>query len=154
MGDVNGDGRADIVTGCQSRNAGAAGSGSVVVLTRNATNTDFDAGIELSHPTPAANDSCGASMAMGDVNGDGRADIAMGCTNDDTGAADAGSVVVLARNAATWIHRMGRGGVIAGHCHSRDRGGVGCAALAPPNRGIRRRLTLAALGAVGVSGGG
>ncbi|MCB0878612.1 MAG: FG-GAP repeat protein, partial [Thermoleophilia bacterium] len=100
MGDVNGDGHADIVTGCQTRNAGAAGSGSVVVLTRNATNTDFDAGIELSHPTPAANDSCGASVAMGDVNGDGRADIAMGCTNDDTGAADAGSVVVLARNAA------------------------------------------------------
>jgi hypothetical protein len=100
VGDVNADGRVDIALGCVTDDTGGSAAGSVVVITRNAANTGFDAGTELNHPTPTAGDECGQSVAMGDVNADGRADIAMGCYLDDTGATSAGSVVVLTRNAA------------------------------------------------------
>ncbi|MCW2927007.1 MAG: hypothetical protein JWM86_975 [Thermoleophilia bacterium] len=99
-GDVNGDGLADVVTGCQLDATGASEAGSVVVYVRNPANAGFLAGVELANPTPVALDHCGYSVAVGDVNGDGFADIATGCKDDDTGAASAGNVVVFVRNAS------------------------------------------------------
>ncbi|MCB0880462.1 MAG: hypothetical protein KDC46_15945, partial [Thermoleophilia bacterium] len=59
-------------------------------------NTGFDAADELTNPTPVANDQCGNPVAAGDVNADGRSDLIMGCTQDDTGAGDAGNMIVFA----------------------------------------------------------
>ncbi|MCW2974351.1 MAG: hypothetical protein JWN72_2624, partial [Thermoleophilia bacterium] len=98
-GDLNADGRDDVVLGCPNDDTGGTDAGNVTVLLRNAANTGFDPGIELANPTPVASDNCGRSVAVGDFNGDGRGDVAMGCKLDDTGATDTGNVVVYVRNA-------------------------------------------------------
>jgi ethanolamine utilization microcompartment shell protein EutS len=100
IGDVNQDGKADVAMGCYQDDNTATNQGSVVVFTRNAANTGFDSGVVLYHPSPAASDFCGISVAIGDVNQDGKADVAMGCYQDDNTATDQGSVVVFTRNAA------------------------------------------------------
>lgn len=98
MGDVNGDGRADIVIGCAQDDVTVAGQGSALVFTRNAANSGFDAPVVLAHPTPVAGDTCGFDTAVGDLNDDGRADVVLGCQNDDVGAATgAGSAVLFLR---------------------------------------------------------
>ncbi len=81
VGDVNGDGRQDIITANGS-------SADVSVLQRNATNTGFDTAINFA----AGPD--GDSVAVGDINGDGRADIVV--TNNVF--AGPGSVSALLRN--------------------------------------------------------
>jgi hypothetical protein len=97
-GDVNGDGRADIVLGAPNENAGA---GVVYVLFGRSdwadihldTLTSNDArGFRLVNP--AATGLCGASVAgAGDVNGDGDADIVFGCPQQGTNACGLAYVV-------------------------------------------------------------
>lgn len=100
-GDVNADGRSDLIMGCPFDDIGAVNdAGSVVVLTRNAGNTGFDPGVVLASPTIAANDGCGFNDALGDVNGDGRADVVMACETDSVVAPSAGSAVVFVRNGS------------------------------------------------------
>ncbi|MCB0878613.1 MAG: VCBS repeat-containing protein, partial [Thermoleophilia bacterium] len=98
VGDVNGDGRSDLIMGCSEDTGSDAGN--MIVYTRNAANTGFDAAVELANPTPVAGDGCGASVTTGDINADGRADLIMGCIGDDGGAGDAGNMIVYTRNAA------------------------------------------------------
>ncbi len=101
-GDVNADGRDDVVVGCPRDTAGAvATGGSVLVFVRNAANSGFEAPVPLTHPQPTALDACGVDVATGDVNADGRDDVIMGCSGDGiTDAPNTGSAVVLRRNAA------------------------------------------------------
>ncbi|MCB0878614.1 MAG: FG-GAP repeat protein, partial [Thermoleophilia bacterium] len=94
-GDINGDGRADLIMGCQRDDTGAADAGNMIVFTRNAANTGFDAAVEVANPTPTASDYCGRATAVGDINADGRSDLIMGCFWDDTGAADTGNMIVM-----------------------------------------------------------
>jgi len=70
IADVNGDGKADIVVGnCSSGNAGTCDSGSVGILLGNGNGT-FQA------PVVYASGGAGAtSVAVGDVNGDGKLDL-------------------------------------------------------------------------------
>lgn len=101
-GDLNDDGRDDVVVGCPRDTAGAtANAGSVLVFLRNTANTGFNAPVQLTHPQPTALDRCGSDVATGDVNADGRDDVIMGCDGDGiTGASNTGSAVVLRRDAA------------------------------------------------------
>ena len=102
-GDVNGDGRDDVIIACGSKNIAASDAGGAVVFTRDAANTGFDVGVELFDPAPAADDKCGynpESLAVGDVNGDGRSDIALGCWVDDNGGNDSGNTIVFVRDGA------------------------------------------------------
>src|SRR3989344_5531615 len=97
--DVNGDGRADVVMGCKFDDNTVVSQGSAVVFLRNAGNTGFETGQVLYHPSPAQSDECGSSVSAADVNGDGRADVVMGCKFDDNTVVDQGSAVVFLRNA-------------------------------------------------------
>jgi hypothetical protein len=99
-GDVNGDGKADVIMGCRTDDNTYSDQGSVVVFTRNTANTGFDTGVVLYHPSPRGSDYCGWSVAAGDVNNDGKADVIMGCPYDDNTYSDQGTAVVFTRNAA------------------------------------------------------
>ncbi len=102
-GDVNGDGRDDIVIGAGSAgNNGRAGSGSSYVIYGAATHANVDlAALTASQgfriDGAAAFDQSGSSVAgVGDVDGDGRDDLIIGAFQaDNNGRASSGSSYVI-----------------------------------------------------------
>jgi hypothetical protein len=108
--DFNGDGFADLAVAVHLQDVGAAWSaGAVHVLYGSA------GGLQATSPedqvwtqdapgvkdTAESNDRFGSSLAAGDFNGDGHADLAAGVPNEDVGAASAvGGVNVLYGSAA------------------------------------------------------
>lgn len=100
-GDVNGDGRADVVVGAFGADNGGAQTGSsYLILGRTATGTiDLaalgSAGVRIDGAAPG--DQSGVSVAgLGDVNGDGRPDLAIGASDADAnGRSRSGSAYVV-----------------------------------------------------------
>jgi len=99
ISDLNGDGRGEILIGAPGMKSGA-GAGFVIF-----GKTDI-AGVDLADPYTsngggyaikgeAAGDAAGSAItAIGDLNGDGKADVLIGATGNDQGGADAGAVYV------------------------------------------------------------
>ncbi|MCP4960091.1 MAG: CSLREA domain-containing protein, partial [Actinomycetia bacterium] len=105
VGDVDGDGIVDIAVGAKSDDDGGTDRGAVYVLFLNADGT-VKAEQKISSTTggltgPLDNsDYFGRSVTgVGDLDGDGIVDIAVGALYDDDGGADRGAVYVLLLNA-------------------------------------------------------
>jgi FG-GAP repeat len=106
-GDMTGDGKDDLVLGTPSEGvSGNANAGAVTVLRGSAAGvTGAGSAIYMEGGNglggaPAQNDRFGASVAVGDVTGDGRADLLIGIPNQGVpGAGQAGTVVFIRGSA-------------------------------------------------------
>jgi hypothetical protein len=100
VGDIDGDGYDDIVSGDY---AGGAAGGSVTVTYGSATGPSTSrVAVTIGQDTAGvpgtgeAGDWFGWSVALGDINGDGRADLAVGARHEGIGSqSDAGSVTII-----------------------------------------------------------
>ncbi len=90
LGDVNGDGFADLVVGAPQFPVTGTDRGAVhLFLSQGGAGIASAASLSLFDPTATNNDQFGISMALGDVNGDGKADLIVGAmgVNSYQGAA-------------------------------------------------------------------
>jgi hypothetical protein len=145
-GDVNGDGRDDVLVGADSdgNNGPSSGSAYVVYGTANPVNVDLaslgDRGFRIDGA--AGGDRAGWSVAgVGDVNGDGRDDVVVGALNaDNNGRMDSGSAYVVYGNAAPSCSAVGPVSTPAGtpvelqlSCSDPEDGALTLSASAPPH---------------------
>ncbi|HEY5143557.1 MAG TPA: integrin alpha [Solirubrobacteraceae bacterium] len=131
-GDVNGDGRPDVIVGAPYVGGIGSGPGSAYVVFGKAdagsANLAALGGAGFSIGGAAPNDLAGWSVAgAGDVNGDGLADVIVGAPAADPGSrADAGAAyVVFGRTATTSIALSGllaQGYLLAGAAPGDDAG--------------------------------
>ncbi len=102
--DINGDGVNDLAVGAIFDDTGAQEAGAVYVLTLNPNGT-VRTSQKIAHETGGLGtlrefDNFGEALtALGDVNGDGVADLAVEVPNDDTGGLNRGAVYLLLLNA-------------------------------------------------------
>ena len=104
IGDLNRDGITDIAVGAVGDNTGGNDRGIVYIHFMNVDGT-IDKTEEISNTTPngpnlLSNDNYGSSIAnIGDLNGDGITDIAVGAIGDDTGGNNRGAVYIHFMNS-------------------------------------------------------
>lgn len=90
VGDMNGDGKAEILVGADGSDAGGAQSGAAYVVfgkstTASVSLTGITAGTGGFRITGMAGDQAGAALAgLGDVNGDGTADVLVGAPGSNS----------------------------------------------------------------------
>ncbi|MDB5386339.1 MAG: sodium/calcium exchanger 1, partial [Planctomycetaceae bacterium] len=104
LGDLDGDGVPDLAVGQVGDNTAGTGRGAVQILFMN-TNGTVKSSVKIGSgtnggPTLANLDQFGSSVtSLGDLDGDGVTDLAVGAMGDDTGGTDRGAVYVLLLNS-------------------------------------------------------
>ncbi len=105
LGDINGDGVPDMAVGAGEDDCARGNNcGAVYVMTMKRSGA-ADSTTKIAHnlnggPSLSMNDRFGTSVAsLGDINGDGVPDMAVGAGKDDAGGSDEGSVYVMLMNS-------------------------------------------------------
>jgi len=154
-GDVNNDGRADVIVGAPSADnnlRGASGSAYVVFGKTTITGVDLNAlgsaGFRIDGA--AASDNAGTSVA-GDVNADGRADVIVGATFADNNArAASGSAYVVfgqTTPASVDLNALGSAGFRIDGAAATDQAGSSVAGAGDVNGDGRPDVIVGAAGA-------
>lgn len=169
MADLNADGLAEILVGAPGMAVGTAGdAGAGFVLWGQAAGGTGN-GIDLADPFSgdgkgyaikgrAAGDMAGWSMtSVGDLNGDGKADVLIGAPGNDAGGADAGAAYVVwgkSSDSAVLLNNVaaGTGGFAIQGAAAGDRIGEVVAALADQNADGRAEIVLGSQTAGGGAG--
>ncbi|MBI5758892.1 MAG: FG-GAP repeat protein [Planctomycetales bacterium] len=104
LGDLDGDGVVDLAVGALLDDTGGTDRGAVYILFMNVNGTVRNstkiASATVGGPQLANGDLFGRSVAsLGDVDGDGVIDLAVGAMNEDTGGPNRGAVFVLFLNS-------------------------------------------------------
>jgi hypothetical protein len=105
IGDINGDGINDIAASCEGDDDGGSNVGALYILFLNQNGTvkgkqkisALQSG--FSGALLSEDDFGCSSTGLGDVNGDGTADIAVGAPNSDSGGTNKGKVFILYLNS-------------------------------------------------------
>ncbi|MEC7948894.1 MAG: integrin alpha, partial [Myxococcota bacterium] len=102
-GDVNGDGYADVLVGAPEEDTGGSGAGAAYLLMGPVSG---EASLSTAHATFVGEDNddmAGSAVAfVGDMDGDGSVDLAIGARLDDVAGSDAGAVyLVLSPSSGT-----------------------------------------------------
>lgn len=120
LGDMNGDGRGELLIGAPTNNAGGKKAGAAYVVFGKASGTDVrlaalgTGGFRIIGERGA--DNAGWSVAgAGDMNGDGRGDLVIGARANDANGPDSGAAyVVWGKAGATGVNldnvALGKGG--------------------------------------------
>ena len=87
MGDADGDGKADLLVGANRQEVGGKADQGRAYLFSGATGALLRT---FSSPNPQAGAFFGASVAMGDSDGDGKADLLVSASGEDVGVTDTG----------------------------------------------------------------
>jgi len=104
IGDLNGDGVSDIAVGATGDDNGGSGRGAIHIMFMNPDGS-VDSTVEINDgtvngPVLSDLDLFGASVAnIGDLNGDGVSDIAVGAHRDDNGGSTRGALHIINLNA-------------------------------------------------------
>jgi len=104
LGDMDGDGVTDLAVGARGDSTGGSGRGAVYVQFMNSNGT-VKSRVKIASgtnggPTLTDGDNFGGSVtSLGDLDGDGVIDLAVGAYKDDTGGSNRGAVHVLLMNA-------------------------------------------------------
>ena len=103
VGDINNDGKADVIVGAHQENTGSGFDGRAYVFS-GATGGVLHS---LTSQNPEFTGSFGWSVSdAGDVNNDGRNDIIVGARNESGGVSDAGRAYVFSGNGGGWLYTM------------------------------------------------
>jgi hypothetical protein len=95
-GDVDGDGRGDLLIGAAHNDEGGSDAGAAYLVLGPVSGTFDLLSANAKLVGEAAGDLAGVSVsAAGDVDGDGNDDVVVGATLDDEGAADAGAAYLM-----------------------------------------------------------
>jgi hypothetical protein len=103
IGDLNGDGVIDLAAGAATDDNGGTDRGAVHIFFMN-TDGSVDSTVEINDgtangPVLSDNDYFGSAIAnLGDLNGDGVQDLAIGAQGDDDGGTDRGAIHLLFMN--------------------------------------------------------
>lgn len=100
-GDVNGDGYVDVIVGAYLQDNVATDEGNAFVYHGSASGIPASPSRSLDSPTDQADGHFGVSVAsVGDVNGDGFADLGVGANRYDNGAVNEGSAFLYLGSAS------------------------------------------------------